>query len=745
MGDANQDSDGFKVIYSVNPFHLYETGARFDLAPVASLKRYRFIECDTLLETQTLQVREYSRIPQVYVTVSHVWDGVDALPDDKTFHVQGANPKESSGRIPISIWVIQEACRASRKLGSNLLWIDRLCVIQANESDKSWQFKKMYDLYKGSATCLVIPNGLAQLTSLNQESPWMNRGWTLQEAVAPKDTQVMFLWEGDECYVKAYPRVQRPNYITLITEGRSAMAPLGHVLHCCISGNFIITDRTGAPNIRQLGDIQIFGAGSTGPGNPSPSITMLAAAISESLEEDEDRVYHCLWKCMLMRVTRDRCDMIFSIMGSFGVTLNAEDYPDKGDVIRPAIALAQELLRRGKSATWLGALCFGPPCPQLSTFPAFPRFTEKGTKQALVRDRHGFVKASSLMLSEYIDNATKPPGGEMDADGYFTFLRRSTPVALAPVRTKEEWKNVDAGRYLWGLGDEVWESSTHESNGTINPRKRFGVLLGYFHRYTLSSQPEDTSSSGGDTLRALIVEEHAPGKFHVVSYAMLTPGAMNWLQTWEKRYFSVGGPDPLNTQYPDEPVIEVDPIPKVPALPTDYFAKVIEGQGVTRPQRLNSVLSEPEEVPNEAEEVGMAPTMEYDAIEASQSAIAVGEPLDAEVKWEVPVEETAEGVLEKIGQLEVKETLQLSEEPRTEDTGAPSGDGVPYTSLHEPTFPVFPQSYPSEIPAFSGPLASASAGSTFAEKIGRVFGAEDTWTSEVLRNLKREVEDLFAE
>ncbi|QRV78752.1 hypothetical protein RhiJN_06767 [Ceratobasidium sp. AG-Ba] len=215
---------------------------------------------------------------------------------------------------------------------------------------------------------------------------------------------------------------------------------------------------------------------------------------------------------------------------------------------------------------------------------------------------------------------------------------------------------------------------------------------------------------------------------------MLTPGAMGWLQTWEKRRFLVGGPDPLNTQYLDEPVTEIDPIPKVLVLPTDYLTKVIEGQGVMQPERLNLILSEPEEVSNEAEEVGMAPAMEYDAIvsvipkaiEAPQSAIVVGEPLNAEVKWEVLVEEKAEGFLEKIGQLEADEKLRLSEELRNEDIGAPSGDAVPYTPSHEPTFPLFLQSYMSEIPAFSGPLASASAGSTFDEKIGQVFGGEDT-------------------
>ncbi|QRV93540.1 heterokaryon incompatibility protein [Ceratobasidium sp. AG-Ba] len=436
---------------------LHETGKRFSPTDLgAELYRYRFIECNPFVNNGTLRMRVYRKLPKLsYVAVSHVWDGFPASLGDITFEAQGKG-SFAAGRIAMSLRVIQEACRAALKKKIELIWIDRLCMIQSNQDDINWQFRKMYKIYKYSAFCLVIPAGLAQIAALNQETLWINRGWTLQEAVAPEDVQVIFTWERNESWAKPHRDAKNLHYITHITPRRTAMAPLELLLDCALSGSLILTDESPESFIKEFNDIHVFGTSpkpnESGYKNASPSIAMLAAAISKNLRANEDLLHHCLWKCMLMRATKERRDMIISVMGSFGVKLRAEKYTDKDDCVKPAADLARELLKNGKGASWLGASFFALPCPRLSTFPIFPRFLDN---KVLIKDAHGFVPASSLMLNEFVGGQMLR--GRMDEGGYFNFVGLSIPVVRASRTLYDGEKQVDTGNYLWGLWPTVWE------------------------------------------------------------------------------------------------------------------------------------------------------------------------------------------------------------------------------------------------------------------------------------------------
>lgn len=564
-------------IYQANVFEQCKTP--FDLSGKATAQKYRFVDAESLLERNSLDIYEYKELPSIpYTTVSYVWDGVSKqkdAPPPVGFSVQG---KGKLAGDPITIEVIQLACRAAVARGTKLLWVDRLCLVQSDENDISWQFKVMHNIYAESRFCVVIPGGLIRLTTLHEVTPWINRGWTLQEAVAPPNVEVMFLWDRGGLWAKPVAGESSSiGEITPITNS-CAIAPLGLLLDCCITGSLHLTKEPTSSDTEKLKDaVTIFGVRSdqftSETTTALPSVAMLATILSKRLgrtKETEDRYYHCLWKCMLMRTTRDPCDLIFSAMGLFDVDpLESKDFY-KNDCVLPAIALAKRILDKGRGATWLGASFHAPPCPQLSSFSTFPRVTARPDVRSLIRiplehDKSSLIKldavyveSSRLVLNEYVDPEILPmPRGSMDSDGYLTIegcasipVTPITGITAAGIDAKKDWKQV---KRIADTGKLVWEASNKTQPDQDGYHQYYAVLLGCFFTY----DPAFTPVYDNDNIRGFIIEKtndyfrHAPGDFHIRSYFMLTVAAASWVSEWRRRTFCIGGPDSLYHLYPD--------------------------------------------------------------------------------------------------------------------------------------------------------------------------------------------------
>ncbi|KAL7624407.1 hypothetical protein AAE478_005971 [Parahypoxylon ruwenzoriense] len=105
----------------------------------------------------------------------------------------------------------------------------------------------------------------------------------------------------------------------------------------------------------------------------SPNVGALARIMSEDL--DQDMKDHSIWQSTLMRTSSRPVDMVFSIMGLFGVALDTSKF-GKDDRVQATIALAQAIVEKGGRATWLAAAFRLPPSRQISTFPIFPRTSD---------------------------------------------------------------------------------------------------------------------------------------------------------------------------------------------------------------------------------------------------------------------------------------------------------------------------------------------------------------------------------
>jgi hypothetical protein len=102
-----------------------------------------------------------------------------------------------------------------------------------------------------------------------------------------------------------------------------------------------------------------------------------------------------IWQSVFGRTSSRPVDMISSIMGLFGVMLDPSAF-DVTDRKEATIALAQAILRRGGSASWIGIATRATPFAELSTFPEFPQTSVAG-KAMLTKSSGEPIEAHSLV------------------------------------------------------------------------------------------------------------------------------------------------------------------------------------------------------------------------------------------------------------------------------------------------------------------------------------------------------------
>lgn len=546
-----------KIISRV-PLKTLSANGTLDISKSATPERYRLINCDDFIENETLTVHEYAEFPKcLFAAISYVWQG--NTPENgreaEAFNVpvpEGAAPGD-----PISIEVLRNACLASREYGATHLWLDRVCIMQTDDTDKPWQIKQMYRIYQRCHVCIVLPGGVQCLVRLDQETQWIHRGWTLQEVVAPRQDSVFVLFSWGLGSRKA--RVG--NVTGSIREVRpsiSAMTTLSLIIDASTTGSMsfencgkwlLVEVRLFSPHPPER-EYQDFPFWRPTRRVLAPNVGALARAMTADL--DQDARHHSIWQSALMRTSSRPVDMVFSIMGLFGVTLNPADFK-KDDRVRATIALAQAVMKQGGRATWLAAAIHVSPSRQISTFPRFPRTTVSG--KAFVEMGGKIQEVSSLMENEYpIADALVPmPLGSMDDEGYLRFTAKAIPVRALAAKPSAMPSGTTKPAHVQAIDGSWWEF--HETSDHVEDAA-IAVVVGFFVGYYPGATPAVDSTN----IRVMIVQQHAHEKFHVRSYAMISHSTKTWVLTWPERILKIGGP----TSKEPESVTEGLPLVSVP-------------------------------------------------------------------------------------------------------------------------------------------------------------------------------------
>lgn len=151
-----------------------------------------------LMKTDTYGIVEVGRIPS-YAILSHRW-----MPEEITFKthrpaaLKDASFTSLSKSLHSSARKLRHACAIARKQGFSYIWIDTVCIDKSNSEELRTALNSMFKWYHDANVCYTYLNdvlyeqrGPEMFNSMQQQrlgrlSEWFERGWTLQELVAPR-------------------------------------------------------------------------------------------------------------------------------------------------------------------------------------------------------------------------------------------------------------------------------------------------------------------------------------------------------------------------------------------------------------------------------------------------------------------------------------------------------------------------------------------------------------------------------
>lgn len=146
---------------------------------VPSLPSMRFINT-TSLNFHEVSDLELHKLKNGYSILSHRW----IWGDDEIAYVDvlsmNSDVKAKDGYAKFT-----GACALAKKLGYDLLWIDTCCINKTNSVEMGEAINSMYRWYSMAKICIAYLQDVTSSAQIN-ESEWFNRGWTLQELIAPK-------------------------------------------------------------------------------------------------------------------------------------------------------------------------------------------------------------------------------------------------------------------------------------------------------------------------------------------------------------------------------------------------------------------------------------------------------------------------------------------------------------------------------------------------------------------------------
>ncbi|KAI1808937.1 hypothetical protein F4811DRAFT_6669 [Daldinia bambusicola] len=520
-----------------------------DFSTVAKPGHCRLIDCSHFVQHKRLIIYEFdgsiSDVP--YAAISYIWRGNEFDPataesDQGAFAVRGAEDGDQVG-----IDVIHHACSTAIQEGAQYLWLDRLCIIQTSRADKNWQIVQMYGIYLHCKVCLVLPGGIRQLVTLEDETMWITRAWTLQEVMAPRRVLVLFKWERGSGSWQGYKGGVKA-IINEVIPKESATTGLREILEAGRYAQTLDWIPAGSPT-PTADDISVCITGDS-----MGVDSMLTESLSRIIGVDARLPEGALpaWQNAFWRASSRPVDMVLSIMGVFGVSLNPVSF-HKDDRIGATIALAQEILRGGGKPAWLVMAFDLPPSPFLSSFPEFPETDVTGRVEIKTATDEQCFDLTLWYVADL-------PDGSMDDDGY---LRISAKAARVVYTGEDVQKlNFSSGQnddpndicadYIRVVARDrgIWNIYRPNHSSSAQNSRSFVAFVGHAQDY---QRAENSATNMGpcklptlSPLRAVILEEHAPGKFHRA--ANLTLGEVFEPiihDEWQEHDFAIGGPLPL--------------------------------------------------------------------------------------------------------------------------------------------------------------------------------------------------------
>lgn len=147
------------------------------LAP--NVLRMRFINT-TSFKFHEVSDLELHKLKNGYSILSHRWTWGDNEIMYLDVLSMSSDVKAKAGYTKFT-----GACALAKRLGYDLVWIDTCCINKTDSVELGEAINSMYRWYAMAKVCIAYLQDVNSLGEIMQ-SDWFNRGWTLQELIAPK-------------------------------------------------------------------------------------------------------------------------------------------------------------------------------------------------------------------------------------------------------------------------------------------------------------------------------------------------------------------------------------------------------------------------------------------------------------------------------------------------------------------------------------------------------------------------------
>ncbi|KAF2736760.1 HET-domain-containing protein, partial [Polyplosphaeria fusca] len=154
-----------------------------------------------LINTSTHRIEDLggSQPPEPYAILSHTWC---ADHEEVTYQEMLLEDHMNLRNRP-GYRKIEEACRRAREAPYHLkyAWIDTVCIDKTSSAELSEAINSMFRYYREAAVCFALLSGWTHDSGLAafQKCKWFQRGWCLQELIAPLPRSLEFF---DEAWVR---------------------------------------------------------------------------------------------------------------------------------------------------------------------------------------------------------------------------------------------------------------------------------------------------------------------------------------------------------------------------------------------------------------------------------------------------------------------------------------------------------------------------------------------------------------
>lgn len=309
-----------------------------------------------------------------YACISHVWEA--------SVEVQRISRRENR---PLSIYLgdtqpnhtiswhgLIQAARAAKWALCGWVWLDLLCLNQASKEDKTMQVKNMEKVYGAGRATLVMFGGVAAAQTIDKHASWIDRAWTMQEAVISK-AYGLVEWNYPSSVV---PHDPEPIRFTQL-DGNIAVVDLLQLL-VLAEETLHKTNRLRILGARGRKDVELdlptVDCLGSQPRAVSALLTILKSKASTGNMPIASRD-SAIWRCLWIRTSKKRHDMVYSSMSVFEEVI-------KVNYDQPAEDVLFELVSRVDSKVGFNSfspqwLCIGhniPVNPKSGLLPLQPRF-----------------------------------------------------------------------------------------------------------------------------------------------------------------------------------------------------------------------------------------------------------------------------------------------------------------------------------------------------------------------------------